>query len=33
MDYKKKWKVIKTLGEGGQGKVYRVFKLDVNSNI
>jgi len=33
MDYLDKWKIIETLGEGGQGKVYRVLKLDVDSNI
>ncbi len=33
MDYTKKWKIIGNLGEGGQGKVYRVFKLDVDSDI
>jgi len=25
MDYKKKWQVIKELGAGGQGQVYKVF--------
>jgi len=33
MDYSKKWKNIGTLGEGGQGKVYRVFKLEIDSKI
>ena len=33
MDYSKKWKIIGTLGEGGQGKVYRVLKLYDESNI
>ena len=32
MDYSKKWKIIGNLGEGGQGKVYRVLKLDVEPN-
>ncbi len=30
MDYSKKWRIIGDLGEGGQGKVYRVSKLNVN---
>ena len=30
MDYSKKWKIIGTLGEGGQGKVHRVFKLEID---
>lgn len=29
MDYSKKWRIIDTLGEGGQGKVYRVSKLNL----
>lgn len=29
MDHSKKWRKIETLGEGGQGKVYRVSKLNV----
>lgn len=29
MDYLKKWRIIKNLGEGGQGKVYCVSKLNV----
>jgi len=33
MDYSKKWKVINTLGEGGQGRVYRVFNLETDSKI
>lgn len=33
MDYKKKWKIVETLGEGGQGKVYRVRKLDAGSDL
>jgi serine/threonine protein kinase len=33
MDYSKKWKIIKDLGEGGQGKVYRVLKLENNQRI
>lgn len=33
MDYLKKWKIIGTLGEGGQGKVHRVFKLELDSKI
>lgn len=28
MDYLKKWRIIENLGEGGQGKVYRVCRLD-----
>lgn len=33
MDYSKKWKIIESLGEGGQGKVYRVLKLENNQRI
>jgi len=29
MDYSKKWRIIETIGEGGQGKVYRVSKLNL----
>ncbi|GAJ03834.1 unnamed protein product, partial [marine sediment metagenome] len=29
MDYSKKWRIIEAIGEGGQGKVYRVSKLNV----
>jgi len=34
MDYKNKWKIIEkgSIGEGGQGKVYRVVKLDSNKH-
>lgn len=31
MDYEKKWKIIGDIGEGGQGKVYRVIGLDIYS--
>jgi len=31
MDYTNKWKIIEDVGEGGQGKVYRVIGLDVYS--
>jgi len=33
MDYLKKWKIIENLPEGGQGKVYRVLKLENNQRI
>jgi len=29
MDYSERWRIIEPLGEGGQGKVYRVSRLDV----
>jgi len=28
MDYSLKWKIIENIGEGGQGKVYRVYKQE-----
>jgi len=33
MDYLKKWKIIENLPEGGQGKVYRVLKLENDQRI
>jgi serine/threonine protein kinase len=33
MDYQSKWKIIEELGEGGQGKVYRVIDLQKFTNI
>jgi hypothetical protein len=33
MEYSKKWKEIEPLGEGGQGKVYRVWSKEQYSNV
>jgi len=33
MDYSEKWKTIETLGEGGQGKVYRVLNMEINASV
>lgn len=33
MDYNKNWKIVGFIGEGGQGKVYRVRKIDAGSDL
>jgi len=33
MDYSAKWKIIETLGEGGQGKVYRVINMEISEGV
>jgi len=33
MDYSKKWKIIKSLGKGGQGEVHQVINLDVDRKV